>query len=454
MSNNSQISSNWPGFRKIWGVIAVILFLLLLLLWALGYGPGGRNCEVPPTIVEKVVEKEKIIDNPVLLTQIADLEKAKEKETGMVAELKAKIAELEAMPPKVVTKEVDNPELLKKIGLLETENGLIPGLKAKIGALEKIDPIVIKKADAIDAQLTERLAKLEKENGLIEGLRAKITALEGISPLTVNKASPEFSERLAKLEKENALIPGLKAKITALEGINPITGGKENPELAKRIEALEKENGLIPGLKAKITALENIDPITIKKEDPELAARLAELEKENGLIAGLKAKIAALESIEPVTVTKEVDNPKLLNKVNFLEIENKLIPGLRSRIKELESAKPKMMQAPAGDLPDTAKLYFRINSASRPANTTKTLSGIIDYLKDNDGSKVLVSGFHDATGNLELNQILSLKRAEAVVVALKRAGISADQIIVAKPTQTVGSGTRNEARRVEVKIAQ
>ncbi len=112
------------------------------------------------------------------------------------------------------------------------------------------------------------------------------------------------------------------------------------------------------------------------------------------------------------------------------------------------------MQAPVGDLPDTAKLYFRINSATRPANTTRTLSGIIKYLKDNSDSKAIVSGFHDATGNLELNQILSLKRAEAVVVALNRAGIPSDRLIVAKPTQTVGTGTRNEARRVEVAIAQ
>ena len=112
------------------------------------------------------------------------------------------------------------------------------------------------------------------------------------------------------------------------------------------------------------------------------------------------------------------------------------------------------MQAPVGDLPDTSKLYFRINSATRPANATKNLSCIINYLKNNSGSKVLVSGFHDATGNIELNQILSLKRAETVADVLSKAGISRDRIVVAKPTQTVGSGSRNEARRVEVKIAQ
>jgi len=238
------------------------------------------------------------------------------------------------------------------------------------------------------------------------------------------------------------------------EGINPITISKENPELAKKIAMLEKGNSLIPGLKAKITALENINPITINKEDPELAKRLAAMEKENSLIAGLKAKISAMESAGPVTFTKEVDSPKLLNKVNFLEIENKLIPGLRSQIQELEIAKSEMIQAPVGNLPDTAKLYFRINSATKPANASSTVSGIIEYLNSNVSSKVMVSGFHDATGNLELNQILSLKRADTVANVLSKAGIPRNRILVTKPTQTVGTGTFNEARRVEVKISQ
>ncbi|KAG1694695.1 hypothetical protein GQR58_006693 [Nymphon striatum] len=211
---------------------------------------------------------------------------------------------------------------------------------------------------------------------------------------------------------------------------------------------LEKDNSLIPGLKAKIAALEGINPITINKVDPEITKRLEALEQENGLIAGLKAKIAAMENAEPLTITKEVDSPKLLNKINFLEIENKLIPGAEE-CKVSSDASPLEVIYPI-----TAKLYFRINSASRPANTTRVLSSAINYLKENQDAKVMVSGFHDATGNLELNQILSLKRADAIVVALERAGIASDRILVTKPAQTVGSGTRSEARRVEVRIAQ
>ena len=62
--SNTQIASNWPAYRKVWMIVTVISFLVLLVLWLLGYGPGGSKCVVPPTIVEKVVEKEKLIDNP------------------------------------------------------------------------------------------------------------------------------------------------------------------------------------------------------------------------------------------------------------------------------------------------------------------------------------------------------------------------------------------------------
>ncbi len=113
-----------------------------------------------------------------------------------------------------------------------------------------------------------------------------------------------------------------------------------------------------------------------------------------------------------------------------------------------------LMKAPVGGLPDTAKLYFRINSATRPANASSTLSDIIKHLNDNAGSKAMVTGFHDSTGNLELNQALSLKRADTVANALIQAVIPRNRILVTKPTQTVGTGTSNEARRVEVKISQ
>ncbi len=67
MSNNREhISSGWSGWRTLWWIVALILLFLLVILWLMGYGPGGKKCVVPPTIVEKIIEKrvevEKIVN--------------------------------------------------------------------------------------------------------------------------------------------------------------------------------------------------------------------------------------------------------------------------------------------------------------------------------------------------------------------------------------------------------
>ncbi len=55
MSNNENVSPAWAGFKSLWLIIAILLFLFLLITWLLGYGPGGKNCAVAPTVVEKPV---------------------------------------------------------------------------------------------------------------------------------------------------------------------------------------------------------------------------------------------------------------------------------------------------------------------------------------------------------------------------------------------------------------
>ncbi len=65
MNNKETISPRWAGFHRLWIIVAIILFLLLLLLWFLGYGPNGKKCVVPPTIAEKVVEKQVVIQRAV-----------------------------------------------------------------------------------------------------------------------------------------------------------------------------------------------------------------------------------------------------------------------------------------------------------------------------------------------------------------------------------------------------
>jgi outer membrane protein OmpA-like peptidoglycan-associated protein len=67
------------------------------------------------------------------------------------------------------------------------------------------------------------------------------------------------------------------------------------------------------------------------------------------------------------------------------------------------------------------------------------------------GNKVMVRGFHDASGDAALNTELAKQRAFAVRDALVATGIVADKIELIQPDDSLAHGDANEARRVEVK---
>ncbi|MEN8213165.1 MAG: hypothetical protein ABFR19_02280 [Pseudomonadota bacterium] len=45
-SSEAPIAPHWAAFQNLWRKVAVTLFILLVLLWLLGYGPGGKHCQV------------------------------------------------------------------------------------------------------------------------------------------------------------------------------------------------------------------------------------------------------------------------------------------------------------------------------------------------------------------------------------------------------------------------
>jgi outer membrane protein OmpA-like peptidoglycan-associated protein len=67
---------------------------------------------------------------------------------------------------------------------------------------------------------------------------------------------------------------------------------------------------------------------------------------------------------------------------------------------------------------------------------------------------VIISGFHDKTGNAEMNAELAKSRAIGVKQALIAAGVGEAQIELLKPQETTGGADDREARRVELTIAQ
>jgi K(+)-stimulated pyrophosphate-energized sodium pump len=113
---------------------------------------------------------------------------------------------------------------------------------------------------------------------------------------------------------------------------------------------------------------------------------------------------------------------------------------------------PAMVVVPVPVTVEVVKLYFDTGKASLPADAAKSLEPIVAKAKASAGSKVVVSGFHDAKGDIAQNQELAKQRAIAVRDSLKGAGIAEDRVELKKPEQTQGTGDDREARRVEVKV--
>jgi K(+)-stimulated pyrophosphate-energized sodium pump len=101
---------------------------------------------------------------------------------------------------------------------------------------------------------------------------------------------------------------------------------------------------------------------------------------------------------------------------------------------------------------EVVKLYFDTGKADLPADTAKSLEPVVAKAKANAGAKVVISGFHDATGSIDQNRELAKQRAIAVRDSLKGAGVAEDRVELKKPEQTQGTGDDKEARRVEIKV--
>jgi len=97
------------------------------------------------------------------------------------------------------------------------------------------------------------------------------------------------------------------------------------------------------------------------------------------------------------------------------------------------------------------KFYFASGKADLASGAMVALGDAIAAAKA--GKQLVLSGFHDATGDPAFNAELAKRRALAVRDALVGAGVAESSLELKKPEQTTGTGNDAEARRVEVMIA-
>ena len=110
-----------------------------------------------------------------------------------------------------------------------------------------------------------------------------------------------------------------------------------------------------------------------------------------------------------------------------------------------KAAKPSVLRV-------VALAHFEVDKADVPADVAMLMAPAIRAARLFPGAKLMVSGYHDASGDAAANAELAKRRAQAVRDVLIAAGVDADRIELARPVATLGGTDPNEARRVEVTL--
>jgi cytochrome c oxidase subunit 2 len=108
--------------------------------------------------------------------------------------------------------------------------------------------------------------------------------------------------------------------------------------------------------------------------------------------------------------------------------------------------------AATATVPPVVEVYFSVGKSALPPQTAADLNKVVAYLKAHPDSKAAISGYHDSSGSVALNAVLSKRRAQAVQAALVAAGVPEAQTELRKPQNTTGSGDPAQARRVDVSV--
>ena len=103
------------------------------------------------------------------------------------------------------------------------------------------------------------------------------------------------------------------------------------------------------------------------------------------------------------------------------------------------------------DAPD-GRVYFALGSNALPVEASDELARVADAARAQAGQLVLISGFHDASGDPAANAELAKQRALAVRHALEANGVAPDRLMLDKPSATAGGADAREARRVEMRL--
>jgi outer membrane protein OmpA-like peptidoglycan-associated protein len=117
------------------------------------------------------------------------------------------------------------------------------------------------------------------------------------------------------------------------------------------------------------------------------------------------------------------------NHQDILERQQKLLDKLGNNHSSTEKNIPVIQKETSLVLPDYVR--FALDSYNINKSEYSKIKGIVDFMKDNPKTKVLLVGYADKkTGNPTYNYGLSQKRVEAVLTEIKRLGINENRLII------------------------
>lgn len=127
-------------------------------------------------------------------------------------------------------------------------------------------------------------------------------------------------------------------------------------------------------------------------------------------------------------------------------------PAAAAQAVAAATALDELIDAPlTGDL--LGQLYFELGSAALPADTGVAVAAVKAALSTAPASaRIVLSGFHDASGDPVVNAGLAKERAQAVRAALVADGVDVVRVGLRKPESTLGDGPAQDARRVEIRL--
>jgi outer membrane protein OmpA-like peptidoglycan-associated protein len=496
-TNNTQnISRHWSGFRWIWWLITFILAALLLLMWAMGYGPNGKSCQIP----EKIRTVEKLITAPDTAAPLITLN------DNSVVRLISGDTYQDAGARAVDG--VDGNLTVTTTGSVDTKT---PGeyeitysvTDAAGNATTEVRKVIVEAKDTEAPELTlvkdeviyiktgdlyvdEGAVATDIPDGELRVITEGMVDTSKAGEYVVTYSATDKAGNKSSLSRKVIVTdPDSAAPVLSLNGasvVNLLVGDAYNEEGAKAVDKIDGEltvtdvtgtvdttksgeyliiyrvkdsAGNVAELARKVivTAPDKTAPVITLKGDSPVTLNVGESYTEMGATAedneDGEVSVAVKGSIDSHSAGEYVITYTATDKASNTATETRKVIVVAAEVKQPEAAPEP--EAVVSSVPK-AKVYFGYDKANNPKDHDGSFAKVLSYMKNNDNATAMIYGFHDPSGDRNYNRGLANRRAETVSLVMMAAGIQSTRLIIKKPVETTGTGDPSEARRVEIDI--